>query len=47
MNPEEKLNELIICALEQGYGTDMSPMSNNYFIDLGTYLRLKEIVISY
>ena len=46
MKTKISLEELISCAILQGFGLDLRPMSNHNFIELGTYLRLKEISLN-
>lgn len=38
-----RLNELILCALEQGYGLDLRPFYKTPQIPLLTYLKLRRI----
>jgi len=46
MKARLRLDELLACAIEQGFGLDLRPMSNHYFIDLFTYLKLKKISLN-
>jgi len=43
-NKDTKFQELIICAIEQGYGLDLKPLYKHPVIDLGTYLKLRKIL---
>ena len=44
MKYTKKITELILCAIEQGYGTDLRPLFKNILVDLGVYLRLNQIL---
>ena len=39
-----RFQELIICAIEQGYGLDLKPLYKYPVLDLGTYLKLRKIL---
>lgn len=44
MKVSKKFRELIICAIEQGYGEDLRPLYKKPQLSLGTVLKLREII---
>jgi len=43
-NKNPRFQELIICAIEQGYGLDLKPLYKYSVIVLGTYLIFRKIL---
>ena len=40
MKTSKRLRELIICAIEQGFGEDLRPLYKRPQLSLGTYFKL-------